>query len=80
FYNTSPFTLRDFKSRASQQQLRADFETYLDGFSPNVQDILDNFKFQNQIPTLSKADALGALIEKFLDPDINLTRLSSFLF
>jgi len=73
FYNTSPFLLRDLKSRASQQKLRDDFEAYLDGFSPNVQDILENFEFRNQIPRLSKADALGALIEKFLDKDINLS-------
>lgn len=73
FYNTSKFTLRDLKSRGSQQQLLADFEDYLNGFSPNVQDILENFKFRNQLSTLSKADALGTLINKFLDPDIDLT-------
>jgi type I restriction enzyme M protein len=73
FYNTSPFTLRDLKARGNQQQLRADFEAYLDGFSPNVQDILANFEFRNAVPRLSKADALGALIAKFLDPDINLS-------
>ena len=73
FYNTSPFTLRDLRSRASQAQLRADFEAYLDGFSPNVQEILENFEFRNQIPRLSKADALGTLIEKLLSPDINLS-------
>ena len=73
FYNTSKFTLRDLKARASQQQLRADFEAYLDGFSPNVQDILEKFEFRNQIPRLSKADALGTLIEKFLSPDVNLS-------
>ena len=73
FYNTSQFTLRDLRARASQQQLRADFEAYLDGFSPNVQDILENFEFRNQIPRLSKADALGTLIEKLLSPDINLS-------
>src|SRR5204863_2384359 len=73
FYNTSKFTLRDLKSRGSQQQLLADFEDYLNGFSPNVQDIIDNFKFRNQVPTLSKADALGTLINKFLDPEINLS-------
>ncbi len=73
FYNTSKFTLRDLKARASQQQLRADFEAYLDGFSPNVQEILDNFEFRNQIPRLSKGDALGSLIEKLLSPDINLS-------
>ena len=73
FYNTSKFTLRDLKARASRQQLTADFEAYLDGFSPNVQDILDNFEFRNQIPRLSKADALGTLIEKLTSPDINLS-------
>ena len=73
FYNTSKFTLRDLKARSSQQQLKADFEAYLDGFSPNVQDILEKFEFRNQIPRLSKADALGTLIEKFLSPDVNLS-------
>jgi len=73
FYNTSKFTLRDLKSRANRQQLKADFEAYLDGFSPNVQDILENFEFRNQIPRLSKADALGTLIEKLTSPDINLS-------
>ena len=44
-YNTSPFRLRDLTSRGRQQQLRADFEAYLDGFSPNVQEVLEKFKF-----------------------------------
>ena len=73
FYNTSRFTLRDLRARAGRQQLTADFEAYLDGFSTNVQDILDNFEFRNQIPRLSRADALGTLIEKLTSPDINLS-------
>src|SRR6187455_883743 len=73
FYNTSKFTPRDLKARTSQQQLKADFEAYLDGLSPNVQDILDNFEFRNQIPRLSKADALGTLIEKLVSPDLNFS-------
>ncbi len=73
FYNTSKFTLRDLKSRASQQQLRQDFEAYLDGFSSNVQDILLNFEFRNCVPRLSKSDSLSTLIGKFLDPEINLS-------
>src|SRR5712692_2216837 len=72
FYNASPFTLRDLRGRARVQQLKADFEVYLDGFSPNVQEILDKFKFRHQIPTLLDADILGSLIEKFLDHSINL--------
>ena len=73
FYNASPFTLRDLKARAKQQQLKADFEAYLDGFSSNVQEILEKFKFRNQLPTLIDADILGHLIEKFLDATINLS-------
>jgi type I restriction enzyme M protein len=73
FYNTSRFTLRDLKSRGNQQQLLADFKDYLGGFSPNVQDILENFKFRNQLQTLSDADSIGTLINKFLDPEIDLS-------
>ena len=73
FYNTSKFLLSDLRSRASRQQLRADFEAYLDGFSSNVQEILDNFEFRNQIPRLSNGDALGALIEKLTSPAINVS-------
>lgn len=50
FYNISPFVLRDLTSRGSAQQLRADFEAYLEGFSDNVQDILDNFSSATTSP------------------------------
>ena len=73
FYNTSPFRLRDLTSRGQSQRLRADFEAYLDGFSSNVYEVLEKFKFRNQIPTLVEADALGFLLEKFLDSSINLS-------
>ncbi len=73
FYNISQFNLRDLKSRSSQQKLKADFEAYLDGFSPNVQEILDKFKFRNQIPTMIESDILGSVIEKFTNPEINLS-------
>ena len=73
FYNASPFRLRDLTSRARQQQLRADFEAYLDGFSPNVQEVLEKFKFRNQVQTLVDANVLGFLLEKFLDSSVNLS-------
>jgi type I restriction enzyme M protein len=73
FYNTSPFLLRDLKSRTSQQKLKSDFESYLDGFSPNVQEILEKFKFRNQIQTMIESDILGSVIEKITNPDINLS-------
>jgi len=73
YYNTSPFTLRSLENHDGEQQLRMDFEAYLDGFSHNVQDILEYFEFRNQIRRLAKASVLGALIKKFLSPDINLS-------
>lgn len=76
FYNTSPFLLKDLRAASTQMQLRQNFEAYLDGFSPNVQEILENFEFRNQLPRLTKADALGTLIEKFLDPTLDLSPTS----
>ena len=73
FCNASPFLLRDLTSRSKKQALQADFEAYLDGFSPNVQEILKRFRFRDQITTMVDADILGAVIEKFISPDINLS-------
>ena len=73
FYNVSEFTMRDLRARSNPQRLRADFEAYLEGFSKNVQDILDNFEFRNQIERLEKGDALGTLIAKLTSPEINLS-------
>ena len=73
FSNSSPFRLKDLTSRAKAQTLKADFEAYLDGFSPNVQEILEKFKFRNQIATMTDADILGSVISKFVSPDINLS-------
>lgn len=73
FCNSSPFVLRDLKSRAKNQQLKADFIAYLDGFSPNVQEILSKFEFRNQIDRMIDANILGAVIEKFVSPTVNIS-------
>jgi len=70
FYNTSAFTLKRLLD--NPKQLKANFEAYLDGFSTNVQEIIDKFDFRNQLKRLDEADRLGHLIEKFVDPQINL--------
>ena len=73
FYNSSAFTLKSLLNTSGRQQMRSNFEAYLDGYSSNVQDIMENLEFRNQISKLSAADALGMLIEKFTSPDINLS-------
>jgi type I restriction enzyme M protein len=74
FYNTSDFTLGNLTSGAGQR-LRDNFIDYLDGFSPNVQEILNKFNFRNQIQKLVEAQILGYLIEDFLNPEVNLSPL-----
>ena len=73
FVNKSDFTLTDLKSRTNQQQLKKDFIHYLDGFSQNVQEIINKFHIRNEIDRLSEQDILGLLIEKFVDPRYNLS-------
>lgn len=70
FYNTSPFTLK--KLLQDPKNLRSNFENYLNGFSENVQDIIKQFKFRNEIETLDEADILFSLIEKFCSPKVEL--------
>ncbi|MDR0498478.1 MAG: type I restriction-modification system subunit M N-terminal domain-containing protein [Holophagales bacterium] len=78
FCNMSKFRLKDLTSRASQQKLKIYFLAYLEGFSPNVQEILKKFKFHVQTDTMADANILGAVIEKFVSPSI-LYRLLSAL-
>jgi type I restriction enzyme M protein len=70
FYNTSRFTLK--KLLDDPKNLRSNFENYLNGFSENVQDIIKQFKFRNEIETLDEADILYSLIEKFCSPKVEL--------
>lgn len=70
FYNTSKFTLK--KLLDDPRNLRSNFENYLNGFSDNVQDIIKQFKFRNEIETLDEADILFSLIEKFCSPKVEL--------
>ena len=71
--NKSPFTLKQLKARTNRQQLKLDFTAYLDGFSSNVLKIIEHFELRPQIDKLSNQGLLGMLIEKFVDPRINLS-------
>jgi type I restriction enzyme M protein len=71
FYNHSNFTLQ--KLLDDPNNIRANFENYLDGFSSNVQDIIGKFKFRNQLDTLEEAEILFTTIEKFCTSKINLS-------
>ncbi len=70
FYNTSRFTLK--KLLDDPRNLRSNFENYLNGYSENVLDIINKFKFRNEIETLDEAQILFSLIEKFCSPKVEL--------
>ena len=73
FYNTSPYTLRQLLREPAQ--LKTNFETYLNGFSDNVTDIINKFGLKQQLQKLDEANRLYLLIEKFVSPRINLSPL-----
>lgn len=72
FCNVSPFTMRSLRGETNAIRLRQHFLEYLDGFSRDVQDIIEKFRFRQQVDNLADAGRLGALIEKFTDERINL--------
>lgn len=72
FCNVSPFTMRSLRGETNTIRLRQHFLEYLDGFSRDVQDIIEKFRFRQQVDNLADAGRLGTLIEKFTDERINL--------
>jgi type I restriction enzyme M protein len=75
FFNTSEWTLQRLHNTATnnQQLLLANFEDYLNGFSPNVKEIIEKFKLRSQIRHMASKDVLLDVLEKFTSPNINLT-------
>lgn len=78
FYNTSVWTMEKLKGTAtnSQQKLVANFEEYLNGFSRNIQEIVDKFNLRAQVRHMAGKDVLMDVLEKFTSPYINLTPFS----
>lgn len=71
FYNTSNYTFKRLLNEPGN--IRQNLETYLDGFSSNVQDIISKFKLRNQLETLEEGNITFPLIEKFCSSTINLS-------
>lgn len=73
FYNTSAFTMKTLKNEIDPQRLKMNIIEYFNGFSQDVQDIIDKFKLRQQVDNLTEAGRLGSLLEKFTDENINLS-------
>lgn len=72
FCNTSHFTMSTLRGETNTLRLKQNFLEYIDGFSKDVQDIIEKFRFKQQVDNLCDAGRLGSLIEKFTDENINL--------
>ncbi|CAC6975708.1 type I restriction-modification system subunit M [Staphylococcus aureus] len=70
FYNTSLYTFETLL--ADPANIESNFRAYLNGFSENTQDILDNFKFDVEITTMADNDALFYVIQEFNKADAYL--------
>jgi len=83
FYNTSEFTMSDSSPKDAKyryysllenhEQIDSNLALYLDGFSANVQTIIDMFKLRDQLKTLKGRGLTRHLIEKFSSNEINLS-------
>lgn len=75
FFNTSKWTLKQIFSTATNnsQILLANVEDYLNGYSSNVQEIIERFKLKDQIKHMAAKDVLLDVLEKFVSPYINLS-------
>lgn len=77
FYNTSKFNFE--KLKADPENIKANFEDYINGFSDNVIDILANMGFFTQIERMSDAGVLYQVISDFCgdDADMDPKRISA---
>lgn len=70
FYNTSKYTFE--KLLDDPDNIEANFRDYLNGFSPNVRDIIEKFKFDGHITTMANKGILYIVIKEFTSPNANL--------
>lgn len=70
FYNTSEFTFE--KLKADPENIKGNFEAYLNGFSDNVMDILARMDFFTQLERMSNAGLLYQVISDFCSEKANM--------
>lgn len=69
FYNTSEYSLAELVNDADH--LAANFKSYINGFSANIQDIIKNLEFDKQIDKMDKHNRLLSVVKAFSELDLN---------
>lgn len=75
FYNTDPLDLA--KLMGDQDNIRANLSRYIEGFSPAVRDIFEQFEFHAQIDRLAKTGLLYQVTEKFARIDLHPSKVDN---
>ena len=70
FYNTSKYTFERLLD--DPDHIEENFRDYLNGFSENVREILERFKFDGHITTMANKNILYIVIKEFTSPKANL--------
>lgn len=70
FYNTSKYTFE--KLLDDPDNIEENFHDYLNGFSENVRDIIEKFKFDGHIDTMANKGILYIVIKEFTSTRANL--------
>ena len=70
FYNTSKYTFE--KLLDDPDNIEENFHDYLNGFSENVRDIIEKFKFDGHIDTMANKGILYIVIKEFTSTSANL--------
>ena len=70
FYNTSKYTFERLMD--DPDHIEEDFRDYLNGFSANVQDILEKFKFDGHITTMANKGILYIVLKEYTTDRGNL--------
>lgn len=70
FYNISKYTFERLLD--DPDNIEANFRDYLNGFSENVRDIIEKFKFDSHITTMANKGILYIVIKEFTSPKANL--------
>lgn len=73
FYNTSIFTLRSLRNETDPSRLKMNMIDYFNGYSQDVQDIIEKFHLRQWVDNLTEVNCLGAIVDKFTDERINLS-------
>ena len=69
FYNTSKYSLK--KLLDDSDSIESNFNSYIDGFSENIKEILNNLEIKNQIKKMNKNNRLYSVVKKFSEIDFN---------